>query len=219
MPGMRGDSRKHDGQRGRFITLEGIEGTGKSTHAAYLATLLEKRGVRCLLTREPGGTPAGEAIRTLLLQREQGAMSGMTEVLLVFAARAQHLAAVIRPSLDAGLTVICDRFTDASYAYQGGGRGVAEADIAALENLVQSGLRPDLTLLFDAPVSTGLARARARGSSDRFETEQDAFFSRVRKTYLERAAAAPDRIRVLDATRSLEAIRSELETLVLELPA
>lgn len=200
--------------RGFFITLEGIEGTGKSTYAGFLAVSLKARGYDVTLTREPGGTPAGEAIRDILLHARNMAISDLTELLLIFAARAQHLEAVVRPALAAGRTVICDRFTDATYAYQGGGRGIEYARIATLERLVQNGLRPDLTLLLDAPVATGLARAQSRSRQDRIETEEQSFFERVRMAYLNIAAAEPGRVRVVNADRPIEAIRSELESLV-----
>jgi dTMP kinase len=201
--------------RGRFITLEGIEGAGKSTHLAFLNGLLVAAGRSVVLTREPGGTPLGEALRTLLLTPRLDPMSLDTETLLMFAARAEHVARVIRPALDAGQWVLCDRFTDATYAYQGGGRGLAEARIAALEGWVQGDLRPDLTLLLDLPVAAGIARARARtGDSDRFEREEAAFFERVRETYLARAAAEPARFQVIDSSRAVEAVRARLREVV-----
>ncbi|NQD93299.1 dTMP kinase, partial [Pseudomonas sp. CrR25] len=184
---------------GLFITLEGPEGAGKSTNRDYLAARLVERGIEVLLTREPGGTPLAERVRELLLAPSDEPMAADTELLLMFAARAQHLAQVIRPALARGCVVICDRFTDATYAYQGGGRGVAEARIAILENFVQDGLRPDLTLVFDLPVEVGLARAVARGRLDRFEQEGRGFFEAVRQAYLRRAGADPQRYRILDA--------------------
>jgi dTMP kinase len=185
--------------RGRFITLEGGEGAGKSTQLAAVRDWLVARGHEVLVTREPGGTPLGERLRELLLH-EAGDMSAETETLLVFAARAEHLARVIRPALAAGTTVVCDRFTDATYAYQGGGRGLGIERIAALERWVQQDLRPDLTILLDLPVAQGLARAGNRGAPDRFEREQVAFFERVRAAYLAAAAREPARVRVVDAT-------------------
>jgi len=194
---------------GRFITLEGIEGAGKSTALAHVAGLLEAAGREVVATREPGGTPLGEALRALLLDHRNG-MAHDTELLLMFAARAEHLAQVIRPALAAGRWVVCDRFTDSTYAYQGGGRGVPEARIAALEGWVQGPLRPDLTLLLDVPPETGLARARGGGVGDRFEREDVAFFERVRAAYLRRAEAEPGRFRVIDAARPLEAVHAAL---------
>lgn len=165
---------------GLFITLEGPEGAGKSTNRDYLAMCLRAAGIEVLLTREPGGTPLAERIRELLLAPSDEAMAADTELLLVFAARAQHLAQVIRPALARGCVVLCDRFTDATYAYQGGGRGLSQQRIAELERFVQGDLRPDLTLLFDLPVEQGLARAAARGRLDRFEQEQRSFFKSTR---------------------------------------
>lgn len=175
---------------GLFVTLEGPEGAGKSTNRDYLAERLRERGIEVQLTREPGGTPLAERIRELLLAPSDEPMAADTELLLMFAARAQHIAGVIRPALARGAVVLCDRFTDATYAYQGGGRGLPEARIAALESFVQGGLRPDLTLVFDLPVEIGLARAAARGRLDRFEQEDRRFFEAVRQTYLQRAAQA-----------------------------
>jgi dTMP kinase len=190
---------------GLFITLEGPEGAGKSTNREYIAARLRERGIEVVLSREPGGTPLAECIRELLLAPSDETMASDTELLLVFAARAQHLAQVIRPALARGAVVLCDRFTDATYAYQGGGRGLSEARIAELERFVQGELRPDLTLVFDLPVAVGLSRAAARGRLDRFEQEGQAFFEAVRRTYLDRAEAAPARYRVLDAAQPLEA--------------
>ena len=178
---------------GLFITLEGPEGAGKSTNREYLAECLREQGIEVVLSREPGGTPLAERIRELLLAPSDEIMDSDTELLLVFAARAQHLAQVIRPALARGAVVLCDRFTDATYAYQGGGRGLSEARIAELERFVQGELRPNLTLVFDLPVEIGLSRAAARGRLDRFEQEGRAFFDAVRHTYLQRAQAAPAR--------------------------
>ncbi|TVR60603.1 MAG: dTMP kinase [Candidatus Competibacteraceae bacterium] len=199
---------------GRFITVEGGEGAGKTTQLAFLRESLERVGHRVLLTREPGGTPLGEAIRTLLLGHRHDGMALATETLLMFAARAEHLERVIRPALAAGCWVLCDRFTDATYAYQGGGRGLPAARIAVLEDWVQGSLRPDWTLLFDLPIEVGLARAGRRGAADRFEREDWAFFERVRATYLERAGREPDRYRVVDADRPMATVRAEVETLL-----
>lgn len=195
---------------GLFITLEGPEGAGKSTNREYLAELLKQAGVEVVLTREPGGTPLAERIRELLLAPDTEVMAVDTELLLMFAARAQHLAGVIRPALARGAVVLCDRFTDATYAYQGGGRGLAHERIAILEQFVQGDLRPDLTLVFDLPVEVGLARAAARGKLDRFEREQQSFFEAVRHTYLARAAQAPERYRVLDAAQPLSQVQADL---------
>ncbi|OLS62183.1 dTMP kinase [Pseudomonas putida] len=199
---------------GLFITLEGPEGAGKSTNRDYLAGHLRDQGLDVLLTREPGGTPLAERIRELLLAPSDEKMDADTELLLVFAARAQHLAQVIRPALARGAVVLCDRFTDATYAYQGGGRGLSVERIATLERFVQGGLQPDLTLLFDLPVEVGLSRAAARGRLDRFEQEGQAFFEAVRQAYLERAKADPQRYRLIDAAQPLAAVQQSLDGLV-----
>ena len=192
----------------KFITLEGGEGVGKTTNLEVIEEFLSRRKVRFVRTREPGGTSVGEAIRGLLLGFED--TEAETELLLVFAARAQHVKQVIRPALAAGTWVVSDRFTDASYAYQGGGRGLDPCVIAFLEDWVQDGLQPDLTLLLDAPADVGMERARSRGQSDRFESETPAFFERVREAYLERAARHQDRIRRIDASRPLAAVRADI---------
>ena len=202
---------------GLFITLEGPEGAGKTTNREFLAERLRTAGHEVLLTREPGGTPLAERIRELLLAPSDEPMATDTELLLMFAARAQHLDQVIRPALVAGKVVLCDRFTDATYAYQGGGRGVSEARIAVLEDFVQGTLRPDLTLVFDLPVDVGLARAAARGRLDRFEQEGPAFFEAVRQTYLRRAALNPQRYRIIDAGQPLVDVQRQLEHLLPEL--
>lgn len=202
---------------GLFITLEGPEGAGKSTNREYLAERLRAQGIDVVLTREPGGTPLAERIRELLLAPSDEAMCADTELLLVFAARAQHLAQVICPALARGAVVLCDRFTDATYAYQGGGRGLSQARIATLETFVQGALRPDLTLVFDLPVEVGLARASARGRLDRFEQEGRAFFDAVRSTYLERAQAQPQRYRLVDAAQTLEQVQVQLDALLPQL--
>lgn len=199
---------------GLFITLEGPEGAGKSTNREYLAERLREHGVDVVLTREPGGTPLAERIRALLLDPTAEPMATDTELLLVFAARAQHLAQVIRPALARGAVVLCDRFTDATYAYQGGGRGVSGSRIAQLESFVQGDLRPDLTLVFDLPVEVGLARAAARGRLDRFEQEGRTFFEAVRQTYLHRAAREPVRYRVVDAAQPLDQVQRSLDSLL-----
>lgn len=202
---------------GLFITLEGPEGAGKSTNREYLAAHLRAQGLDVVLSREPGGTPLAERIRELLLTPSDETMASDTELLLVFAARAQHLAQVIRPALARGAVVLCDRFTDATYAYQGGGRGLSQERIAALETFVQGDLRPDLTLIFDLPVEVGLARASARGRLDRFEQEGRAFFDAVRNAYLQRAAADAARYRVVDAAQSLSDVQLSLDALLPEL--
>jgi len=191
---------------GRFITLEGIEGVGKSTQAQRLADGLEAAGHTVVRTREPGGTEVGDRIRAVLLDPNGQAPVDDTELLLMFAARAEHVARVIRPALAAGQWIVCDRFTDATYAYQGGGRNIDPARIAVLEYWVQQGLVPDRTLLLDLPVEEGLGRARGAGDGDRFERERRTFFERVRKTYLERAVAEPERFRVIDASGDVETV-------------
>ena len=195
---------------GLFITLEGPEGAGKSTNREYLAACLRAQGVEVLLTREPGGTPLAERIRELLLTPSDEVMAADTELLLMFAARAQHIAAVIAPALARGAVVLCDRFTDATYAYQGYGRHQPLATINALEQLVQGSLKPALTLLLDWPVKEGMARAAARAEKDRFESEQDAFFERVRNGYRERAAAEPERFRLIDASQPLANVQESI---------
>lgn len=199
---------------GLFITLEGPEGAGKSTNRDFLAEQLRARGVDVVLTREPGGTPLAERIREILLAPSDEVMHADAELLLVFAARAQHLAEVIRPALARGAVVLCDRFTDATYAYQGGGRGLSVERIAMLEQFVQGALRPDLTLVFDLPVEIGLSRAAARGRLDRFEQEGRDFFEAVRSAYLQRAAAAPERYQLIDAAQSLAEVQSSLSALL-----
>ena len=194
---------------GRFITLEGIEGAGKSTVAKALQAELERRGERVLLTREPGGTPLAESLRELLLRPANEVLSPTAETLLMFASRAVHLDNAVRPALAAGRWVICDRFTDASFAYQGGGRGVDPTFLDRLAAAVHSDLWPARTLLLDLPVALGVERARNRpGAPDRFESEQLAFFERVRATYLARAAREPQRVRVIDAGRGFEDVVS-----------
>lgn len=202
---------------GLFITLEGPEGAGKSTNREYLAQRLREHGLDVVLTREPGGTPLAERIRELLLTPADEPMNSDTELLLVFAARAQHLAQVIHPALARGAVVLCDRFTDATYAYQGGGRGLSVQRIEQLEHFVQGDKRPDLTLIFDLPVEVGLSRAAARGRLDRFEQEGLDFFEAVRSAYLKRAGQNPQRYRVVDAGQSLAAVQQDLDALLPEL--
>ncbi len=195
--------------RGHFITLEGIEGAGKTTQREAVADCLRGAGLDVLITREPGGSDIAERIRALLLDPGNAGMHGDTELLLMFAARAEHLHRRILPALDAGTWVVCDRFTDATYAYQGGGRGVPAARIAMLEQLVQGDRRPDLTLLFDLPAEVGLSRARGRSAPDRFESEALHFFERVRESYLARAGAEPGRIVCIDAARAPQKVAAD----------
>ena len=191
----------------RFVTIEGIEGVGKSTQGAMLAAALAAHGVDVLVTREPGGTALAERIRALLLERGEEGMPPIAELLLMFAARAVHLDHLIEPALRAGRWVLCDRFTDATYAYQGGGRGLDTSAIHQLESLVQGARRPDLTLLLDLPVARALERARDRGAgADRFEAERAEFFERVRSAYLARAAQDPRRIAVIDACGTVQQV-------------
>jgi dTMP kinase len=195
---------------GKFITLEGGEGVGKSTNIVFIKEWLEQQGHRVILTREPGGTEVAEAIRGLLLSKHPEPLAVSTELLLMFAARAQHIQQVIVPALHEGAWVLCDRFTDATYAYQGGGRGVDKSIIVWLENWVQGELRPDMTLILDAPVEIGLQRAKHRGALDRFESEERAFFDRIRHSYLQRAAEFPHRYRIVDASRTLVEVQSQI---------
>ncbi len=206
-------------KRGLFITIEGGEGVGKSTNIDFLHSHLAENGVDLVVTREPGGTPLGEDIRQLLLKPRDSGVDPTSELLLIFAARAQHIREVIEPALAAGRWVLCDRFTDATYAYQSGGRGLDSGDVRVLEKLVQGSLRPDFTLLLDASVSTGMARAQDRGELDRFELEQREFFERVRSTYLELAEQSSGRFRVIDAGRPLEAVQAQLLKVCRELLA
>ncbi len=201
----------------RFITFEGIEGVGKSTNMAHLTNALEKRGHRVLTTREPGGTPMAERIRDLVAEHGDEAMPDIAELLLVFAARALHVNNVIQPALAAGTWVVCDRFTDSSRAYQGGGRGLPQEDINRLALWVHGDLKPDVTILLDAPVEIGMSRAGRRGDPDRFESERSEFFMRVRETYLQLAEAEADRFIVVDATQDLDAVRQTIEQIAAEL--
>jgi dTMP kinase len=201
---------------GWFITLEGGEGAGKSTSLAFVRQWLEQAGHSVIMTREPGGTPVGERIREILLHARDLDISAEVEALLMFAARAQHLSQVILPALARGTSVVCDRFTDATYAYQGGGRGMPAGRIAELETWVQGALRPDLTLLLDVPVAVGLARAKGRSEPDRFEREQHEFFERVRDCYRARAAAEPKRMRVVDASRSPADVQRQIAAILAE---
>jgi len=202
--------------QGRFITLEGIDGAGKSTHLSFIADLLTRRGVSVRVTREPGGTRLGEKLRELLLDPEQ-TVHPDTETLLLFAARQEHLHSVIRPALAAGQCVVCDRFTDATFAYQGWGRGIDLTKLETLESWVQGQLQPDLTLYFDVPTEVARERIEATRTRDRFEQEQQAFFERVRNGYLDRAARHPHRIRILDSQRPLTDIQKELENILVRI--
>ena len=202
--------------QGRFITLEGIDGAGKSTHLSFIADLLTQRGVSVRVTREPGGTRLGEKLRELLLDPKQ-TVHPDTETLLLFAARQEHLHSVIRPALAAGQCVVCDRFTDATFAYQGWGRGIDLTKLETLESWVQGQLQPDLTLYFDVPTEVARERIEATRTRDRFEQEQQAFFERVRNGYLDRAARHPHRIRILDSQRPLTDIQKELESILIRI--
>lgn len=205
---------------GKFITIEGGEGVGKSTQIGRLRDFVAAQGVEAVLTREPGGTRRAERIRELLLETSDEGMPSTCELLLMFAARSTHIENLIRPALARGACVICDRFTDATYAYQGGGRNLPIEHIAALEQMVQGTLRPHMTLLLDAPLDVSAARASARnaaaGTSDRFEREQREFFERVRASYLERARQEPKRFVVIDATQSLEAVAATIQQAITE---
>lgn len=202
---------------GLFVTLEGPEGAGKTTNRQFLADHLQQAGHQVVLTREPGGTELAEKIRELLLAPHDEPMAADTELLLMFAARAQHLQQLIKPALAQGKIVLCDRFTDATYAYQGGGRGIDPQRIAVLEYFVQGPLRPDLTILFDLPVEAGMARAKQRGTLDRFERERHEFFDAVRENYLQRAQAEPERFRLVNAGVPLEQVQQQLSPLLQEI--
>ncbi len=199
---------------GKFITVEGIEGVGKSTNVAFLREAIEKRGIDVLTTREPGGTPMAERIREMLIEHGDEPVPDITELLLMFASRSLHVNNVIQPALAAGTWVICDRFTDASRAYQGGGRGFPQEDINRLAEWVHGDLRPDLTILLDAPVATGMSRAGRRGSPDRIEIERVDFFERVRECYLSLAEAEPERFVVVDASVDMDTVRASIASIV-----
>ncbi len=199
---------------GKFITVEGIEGVGKSTNVAFLRAAIEKHDIDVITSREPGGTAMAERIRDLLVEHGDEPMPDIAELLLMFAGRALHVNNVIQPALAAGTWVICDRFTDASRAYQGGGRGFPQEDINRLADWVHGDLRPDLTILLDAPVETGMQRAGRRGRPDRIEIERADFFARVRQCYLALAEAEPDRFVVVDAARDIAAVRTTIESIV-----
>jgi len=196
-------------QRGKFITVEGIDGAGKSTHLAWLERFLQDKGLEVVVTREPGGTALGEALRQLLLDHRQ-VMHPETEALLMFAARREHLDKVILPALDRGAWVVSDRFADASFAYQGGGRGVAQSKLENLEQWVHAGFSPDLTVYFDVSVIVGRERLRSTRIADRFEMESNLFFERVRQAYLQRAGQFPQRIRVVDGSRPLAEVKTAI---------
>lgn len=196
--------------KGRFVTIEGIEGVGKTTNLDFIHQYLLHKGIEVVRTREPGGTPLAESIRELLLAPREESVAELTELLLMFAARAQHIEQLIRPALERGAWVLCDRFTDATYAYQGGGRGLDMARIAALETMVQGDLKPDMTILLDLPADQGMARARARSAPDRFEAEAQIFFERVRACYLSRAHAEPSRFAVIDAAPPLHEVQQSI---------
>jgi len=199
-------------KRGLFITVEGGEGVGKTTNIQFIENQMREQGWDTLVTREPGGTPMAEEIREILITPRDEAVAPMTELLLIFAARAQHLKQKIEPALSQGKCVISDRFTDATYAYQAAGRELDSSQVSVLENLVQGAFRPDLTVLLDAPIEVGMTRAQARGSLDRFEEEKRSFFERVRACYLDRAKAEPERFLVVDASRELEQVQRSIVT-------
>ncbi|MCZ6827960.1 MAG: dTMP kinase [Gammaproteobacteria bacterium] len=199
---------------GRLITLEGLEGVGKSTNMEFIQRKLQEAGIDVDVTREPGGTPLAEKIRALVLDTADESLPDLCELLLIFAARSAHLENRIRPALDHGRWVLCDRFTDATFAYQGGGRGLPLEIIARLEGLVQSGLRPDLTILLDTPVEIGLERIRERGGTDRFESQRLEFFQRAREVYLSRAQQEPERCVVVDANRPLTQVQDDLAKII-----
>ncbi|MCX7082850.1 MAG: dTMP kinase [Methylococcales bacterium] len=200
--------------RGKFITLEGGEGVGKTTNLKFIKHYLEQHNIPVVTTREPGGTPLAEKIRQLLLDNDSEAVSETAELLLIFAARAQHIKHVIEPALAEGTWVICDRFTDATYAYQGGGRNMRVSTIESLENWVQGTLRPDLTILLDAPVEIGLERARLRSAFDRFESEKTNFFEQVRRAYLLQLELNPQRIKLIKANQPLIDVQKALIDLI-----
>ena len=201
-------------KKGLFITLEGIEGAGKSTAVDFIEDFLTKEGHNVIKTREPGGTVIGEQIREILLKNENYTLTYDTELLLVFSARAQHIQEVILPALSLGKIILCDRFTDASYAYQGGGRGIDASRINLLEKWVQGDLRPNLTLLFDLDVSIGMQRTKKRSDADRFEREEIIFFEKIRNTYLERAKKEPQRFRIINSASSLENVKEQIVSIL-----
>lgn len=200
--------------RGKFITIEGQDGAGKSTNVAVIESFLKDHGIAYVHSREPGGTPLGEQLREMLLNSQDNSIGDQAELLMIFAARAQHIEDVIEPNLESGKWVLCDRFTDATYAYQGGGRGMNFNDIAVLENHVQRSLRPDLTLLLDIPVEIGESRAGQRSVPDRFEVQAQTFKQKVRDCYLDRAQAEPERIKIIDSSLSMALVKSQVENVL-----
>ncbi len=204
--------------RGKFITVEGVEGVGKSTNINLIAELIREAGHEVVLTREPGGTQLAERVRDILLDKAEHGMTPMAELLLMFASRAQHVEELIKPALEQGAWVVCDRFTDSSYAYQGGGRDMGDEPVSALEELALGDFRPDLTLILDLDVATGLGRATATTEADRFESEAQEFFEKVRAAFHRRAATS-DRYRVIDASGTLEEVQAEIRALMSEVLA
>ncbi|MTI64834.1 dTMP kinase [Methylophaga sp.] len=203
---------------GKFISIEGIEGAGKSTQISFIRDFLEARGKRVVVSREPGGTELGEQIRALLLAPRKTGMSEDTELLLMFAARAEHIHQIIKPSLERGDWVLCDRFVDATFAYQGGGRGIDRDRIQTISDWTLKGIQTDLTLLFDLPVAVGQSRVvKRQQQKDRFEQEKAVFFERIRNCYLQRAEMEPERIKLIDASRDIESIQDQLSTILTEL--
>ena len=200
--------------KGKFITVEGTEGVGKSTNMAFIEKWLKNSGIELVITREPGGTELGEKLRSVLLDAKEQSMCDDTELLLMFAARAQHLHEVILPALEDGKWVLCDRFTDSTFAYQGGGRGIEMSRIAQLEQWVQGDCRPDMTLILDLPIDIGLERAGKRSAPDRFELEKHDFFNKVRETFLARAAENPQRYKVIDASPDIEVVQLSIQTIL-----
>ncbi len=197
--------------RGKFITVEGIEGVGKSTNIDFLSSLIEAKGLSVVSTREPGGTPIAERIRALLLEHGEETMTDIAELLLFFAARSLHIHNAIKPALQSGQWVVCDRFTDASRAYQGSGRGFKQDTINTLADWVQEGLQPDLTILLDAPAEIGMDRAGRRGTADRLEIEKTEFYARVREGYLALAESEPERFAIIDASQTLDDVQAAIK--------
>lgn len=203
--------------KGIFISFEGVEGAGKTTNIQYIAKKIKESGHDILLTREPGGTKLSEAIRELLISKDFPEMHVTTELLMMFAARSEHLNKVILPAINDGKWVLCDRFTDATYAYQGAGRGISNNTIATLETLVQGSLKPNLTFLFDLEAEIGLGRAKSRGETDRFEQQHLDFFNKVRNKYLEMAAKEKNRYRIVNAQHDLKTVQKQIDNLLLEI--
>ena len=201
-------------ERGKFITIDGVEGAGKSTQITFICDYLKAKGVNVILTREPGGTGVGEKIRTLLLRNSTGKMHADTELMLMFAARNEHIQNKIMPTLGRGDWVLSDRFTDASYAYQGGGRGLDVERIAQLEQWVLQDFIPDMTLLLDVPVEVGMSRVESRGKKDRIELEATDFFNRVRQAYIDRSEQFPDRIKLIDSSQTVEHTKQQIKVIL-----